>query len=182
MLEKCVRWYWKNLSLQFPDFHKSWHVVCPGWLTALGRWLSPPAWCLCIKESVLRLGGLDCTCGKPVVIPWGQGCLGQQWGAAYSCPRHCIGSVQWWCGLQPAYTAETSPLGPCLGAVAKQSGSSPRPPSASSPGTAQWSASAGRCSNAPLLYGGSLLSDPMVAEDLFPEDDSSDLTYGNIIF
>ncbi|XP_068540573.1 leucine-rich repeat-containing protein 56 isoform X2 [Anas acuta] len=69
-------------------------------------------------------------------------------------------------------------LGPCLGAVAKQSGSSPRPPSASSPGTAQWSASAGRCSNAPLLYGGSLLSDPMVAEDLFPEDDSSDLTYG----
>uniref|UniRef100_A0A8C9F2B7 Leucine rich repeat containing 56 n=1 Tax=Pavo cristatus TaxID=9049 RepID=A0A8C9F2B7_PAVCR len=66
-------------------------------------------------------------------------------------------------------------LGPC--AMARQPGSSPRPPTASRPGTAQWSASVGRCSNSHLLYNSSSVPDPTISEDLFP-DDSSDLTHG----
>uniref|UniRef100_A0A8B9S6N2 Leucine rich repeat containing 56 n=2 Tax=Apteryx owenii TaxID=8824 RepID=A0A8B9S6N2_APTOW len=65
-----------------------------------------------------------------------------------------------------------------LGAVARQSGSSPRPPAASRPGTAQWPAYAGRASHAHLLYGGCPLPDPSVSDGLFLEDDSSDLTHG----
>ncbi|XP_040529077.1 leucine-rich repeat-containing protein 56 isoform X6 [Gallus gallus] len=66
-------------------------------------------------------------------------------------------------------------LGPL--AMARQPGSSPRPPTASRPGTAQWSASAGRCSNSHLLYDSSPLPDPTISEDLFP-DNCSDLTHG----
>ncbi|XP_042670167.1 leucine-rich repeat-containing protein 56 isoform X3 [Centrocercus urophasianus] len=66
-------------------------------------------------------------------------------------------------------------LGPC--AMARQPGCSPRPPTTSRPGTAQWSASAGRCSSSCLLYSSSPLPDPTISEDLFP-DDSSDLTHG----
>ncbi|XP_054684695.1 leucine-rich repeat-containing protein 56 isoform X1 [Grus americana] len=69
-------------------------------------------------------------------------------------------------------------LDPCLGAVARQSGYGPRPPTSSRPGTVQWSASAGRSSNAHLLYSGYPLPDPTVSDELFPEDDSSDLTHG----
>ncbi|KAM6204858.1 leucine-rich repeat-containing protein 56 [Sarcoramphus papa] len=67
-----------------------------------------------------------------------------------------------------------------LGAVARQSGCGPRPPTTSRPGTAQWSANAGRSSNARLLYGGCPLPDPAVSDELFTEDDSSDLTHGNV--
>ncbi|XP_019470985.1 leucine-rich repeat-containing protein 56 [Meleagris gallopavo] len=66
-------------------------------------------------------------------------------------------------------------LGPC--AMARQPGSSPRLPTTSRPGTAQWSASAGSCSNSHLLYNSSPLLDPTISEDLFL-DDSSDLTHG----
>ncbi|XP_035751255.1 leucine-rich repeat-containing protein 56, partial [Egretta garzetta] len=67
----------------------------------------------------------------------------------------------------------------CLGmSVARQSGCSPRPPTTSRPGTTQWSANAGRSSNTRLLYGGCPFSDPTVSNELFPEDDSSDLTHG----
>ncbi|XP_009274299.1 PREDICTED: leucine-rich repeat-containing protein 56 [Aptenodytes forsteri] len=69
-------------------------------------------------------------------------------------------------------------LDPYLGAVARQAGCSPRPPTTSGPGTVQWSADAGRSSNAHLLYGGCPLPDPTVSNELFPEDDSSDLTHG----
>lgn len=81
-----------------------------------------------------------------------------------------------------AYTSETSLLDPYLGAIARQSGCSPRPPTASRPGTAQWSANAGRSSNAHLLYSGCPLPDPTVSDELFTEDDSSDLTHGNVCF
>ncbi|XP_029895650.1 leucine-rich repeat-containing protein 56 isoform X2 [Aquila chrysaetos chrysaetos] len=69
-------------------------------------------------------------------------------------------------------------LDPYLGAIARQSGCSPRPPTASRPGTAQWSANAGRSSNAHLLYSGCPLPNPPVSDELFTEDDSSDLTHG----
>ncbi|XP_009985123.1 PREDICTED: leucine-rich repeat-containing protein 56 [Tauraco erythrolophus] len=62
--------------------------------------------------------------------------------------------------------------------VARQPGCSPRPSTTSRPGTVQWSANAERSSNAHLLYSGCLLPDPIVSDELFPEDDSSDLTYG----
>ncbi|XP_009946017.1 PREDICTED: leucine-rich repeat-containing protein 56 [Leptosomus discolor] len=65
-----------------------------------------------------------------------------------------------------------------LGAVARQSGCGPRPLTASSPGTTQWPANAGRSSHARLLYGACPLPDPTVPDELFTEDDSSDLTYG----
>lgn len=80
------------------------------------------------------------------------------------------------------YTSKTSLLDPYLGAVARQSGCSPRPPTTSRPGTTQWSANAGRSSNTRLLYGGCPFSDPTVSNELFPEDDSSDLTHGNVWF
>ncbi|XP_009468599.1 PREDICTED: leucine-rich repeat-containing protein 56 [Nipponia nippon] len=69
-------------------------------------------------------------------------------------------------------------LDPYLGALARQSGCGPRPQTASRPGTAQWSANARRSSNAHLLYSGCPLPDPTVSDELFPEDDSSDLTHG----
>ncbi|XP_059681842.1 leucine-rich repeat-containing protein 56 [Gavia stellata] len=69
-------------------------------------------------------------------------------------------------------------LDPYLGAVARQSACGPRPPTTSRPGTAQWSANAGRSGTARLLYGGCPLPDPTVSDELFPEDDSSDLTHG----
>ncbi|XP_061319175.1 leucine-rich repeat-containing protein 56 isoform X3 [Pezoporus flaviventris] len=69
-------------------------------------------------------------------------------------------------------------LDPCLGAVARQSRRSPRTPTASRPGTAQSSAHAGRSSSACLLYGGGPLPDPTVSDELFTEDDSSDLING----
>ncbi|XP_057268786.1 leucine-rich repeat-containing protein 56 isoform X2 [Pezoporus wallicus] len=69
-------------------------------------------------------------------------------------------------------------LDPCLGAVARQSRWSPRTPTASRPGTAQSSAHAGRSSSACLLYGGGPLPDPTVSDELFTEDDSSDLING----
>lgn len=79
-------------------------------------------------------------------------------------------------------TLAKSLLDPYLGAVARQSGYGPRPPTSSRPGTVQWSASAGRSSNAHLLYSGYPLPDPTVSDELFPEDDSSDLTHGNVWF
>ncbi|XP_064308486.1 leucine-rich repeat-containing protein 56 [Phalacrocorax carbo] len=69
-------------------------------------------------------------------------------------------------------------LDPYLGAVSRQSGCDPRTPTTSRPGTAQWSANARRSSNACLLYSGCPLPDSTVSDELFPEDDSSDLTYG----
>ncbi|XP_032300916.1 leucine-rich repeat-containing protein 56 isoform X2 [Coturnix japonica] len=66
-------------------------------------------------------------------------------------------------------------LGPC--AMAKQPGCSPNPPTASRPGTAQWSVSSGRCSSSHLLYSSSPLPDPTISEDWFP-DNCSDLTHG----
>ncbi|KAM6274437.1 leucine-rich repeat-containing protein 56 [Porphyrio hochstetteri] len=69
-------------------------------------------------------------------------------------------------------------LDPYLGAVAIQSGCGPRPPTTSRPRAAQWSANAGRSGNARLLYGGCSLPDPTVSDELFPEDNSSDLTHG----
>ncbi|XP_075018857.1 leucine-rich repeat-containing protein 56 isoform X3 [Calonectris borealis] len=69
-------------------------------------------------------------------------------------------------------------LDPYLGAVERQPECGPRPPTTSRPGTAQRSATAGRSSNARLLYGGCPLPDPTVSDELFPEDDSSDLTHG----
>ncbi|XP_050192561.1 leucine-rich repeat-containing protein 56 isoform X4 [Myiozetetes cayanensis] len=69
-------------------------------------------------------------------------------------------------------------LDPYLGAVARQSGCGPRPPTTSRPGNAQWSANVGRFSDAQLLYGSRLLPDPAVSDMLFSEDDSSDLTHG----
>ncbi|XP_064369281.1 leucine-rich repeat-containing protein 56 isoform X6 [Dromaius novaehollandiae] len=69
-------------------------------------------------------------------------------------------------------------LDSCLGAVARQSGSSPRPPAGSRPGTVQRPAYAGRASDAHLLYGGCPLPGPTASDGLFPEDDSSDLTHG----
>ncbi|XP_065492281.1 leucine-rich repeat-containing protein 56 isoform X2 [Caloenas nicobarica] len=71
-------------------------------------------------------------------------------------------------------TGDISWLDPHLEAVARQSGCGPRPLTASRPRTAQWSADAGRSSNAHLLYG----SCPLLSDELFPEDDSSDLTHG----
>ncbi|XP_010281594.1 PREDICTED: leucine-rich repeat-containing protein 56 [Phaethon lepturus] len=62
--------------------------------------------------------------------------------------------------------------------VARQPGCSPRPQTTSRPGTAQWSANARRSSNARLLYGGYPLPDSTVSDELFTEDDSSDLTHG----
>ncbi|XP_074438556.1 leucine-rich repeat-containing protein 56 [Larus michahellis] len=73
---------------------------------------------------------------------------------------------------------DVSWLDPYLGAVARQTGCSPRPPTTSRPGTAQWSANAGRSSSARLLYSGCPLPDPTVSKELFTEDDSSDLTHG----
>ncbi|XP_065695923.1 leucine-rich repeat-containing protein 56 isoform X1 [Patagioenas fasciata] len=64
-------------------------------------------------------------------------------------------------------------LDPYLGAVARQSGCGPRPSTTSRPRTAQWSADAGRSSNARPLYS----SCPLLSDELFP-DDSSDLTHG----
>ena len=81
-----------------------------------------------------------------------------------------------------AYTSETSLSDPYLGAVARQSGCCPRPLTNSRPGTAQWSAKAGTCVNARLLNSGCPLPDPTVSDVLFPEDDSSDLTHGNVCF
>lgn len=81
-----------------------------------------------------------------------------------------------------AYTSKTSLLDPYLRAVARQTGCSPRPPTTSRPGTAQWPANAGRSSNACLLYGGCPLPDPTVSKELFTVDDSSDLTHGNVYF
>ncbi|XP_009887691.1 PREDICTED: leucine-rich repeat-containing protein 56 [Charadrius vociferus] len=69
-------------------------------------------------------------------------------------------------------------LDPYLGAVARQTGCSPRPPTTTRPGTAQWSANAGRSSSACLLYGGCPLPNPAVSKKLFTVDDSSDLTHG----
>ncbi|XP_064513747.1 leucine-rich repeat-containing protein 56 isoform X3 [Pseudopipra pipra] len=69
-------------------------------------------------------------------------------------------------------------LDPYLEAVARQSGCGPRPPTASRPGNAQWSANVGRFSDAHLLYGSRPLPDPAVSDMLFSEDDSSDLTHG----
>ncbi|PKU46861.1 leucine-rich repeat-containing protein 56 [Limosa lapponica baueri] len=74
---------------------------------------------------------------------------------------------------------DVSWLDPDLGAVARQTGGSPRPPTTSRPGTAQWSADAGRSSNARLFYGGCSLPDPTASKELFAEDDFSDLTHGN---
>ncbi|XP_053924231.1 leucine-rich repeat-containing protein 56 isoform X2 [Cuculus canorus] len=65
-----------------------------------------------------------------------------------------------------------------LGAAARQPGCSPRPLTTSRLGIAQWSAEAGRTSNAHLLYGGSPLPVPIVSNELFPEDGCSDLTHG----
>ncbi|XP_072721167.1 leucine-rich repeat-containing protein 56 [Ciconia boyciana] len=76
------------------------------------------------------------------------------------------------------YTSKTSLLDPYLGAVARQPGCSPRPSTTSRLGTAQWSANAGKSSNVFLLYAGCPLPDPTVSDELFPEDDSSDLTHG----
>ncbi|XP_063188412.1 leucine-rich repeat-containing protein 56 isoform X4 [Chroicocephalus ridibundus] len=73
---------------------------------------------------------------------------------------------------------DVSWLDPYLGAVARQTGCSPRPLTTSRPGTAQWSANAGRSSSARLLYSGCPLPDPTVSKELFTEDDSSDLTHG----
>ncbi|XP_041894254.1 leucine-rich repeat-containing protein 56 isoform X2 [Corvus kubaryi] len=70
-------------------------------------------------------------------------------------------------------------LDPYLGAVAKQSGCGPKPPTASRPGNAQCSANIGTCSGASLLSSSCPLPDPAVFPDkLFTEDDSSDLTHG----
>ncbi|CAM9489669.1 unnamed protein product [Bubo scandiacus] len=69
-------------------------------------------------------------------------------------------------------------LGPYLGAVARQSGCGPRPPTTSRPRTAQLSARAGRCSNAHLLHGSCPLPDHTVSDELFAEDNASDLTHG----
>ncbi|KAM6393714.1 leucine-rich repeat-containing protein 56 isoform 3-T3 [Pluvialis apricaria] len=69
-------------------------------------------------------------------------------------------------------------LDPYLGAVARQTGCSPRPPTTSRPGTAQRPANAGRFSNAHLLHGGCPLPGPSVSKELFTIDDSSDLTHG----
>ncbi|KAM9372785.1 LOW QUALITY PROTEIN: leucine-rich repeat-containing protein 56 [Phaethornis superciliosus] len=76
-----------------------------------------------------------------------------------------------------ALAGDISWLDPYLGAVARQSGG-PTSLTASRPGTAQWSASAGRCSNACLVYSDCPLPDPTVPDELFPEDDSSYLTHG----
>uniref|UniRef100_A0A8C3JKV6 Leucine rich repeat containing 56 n=1 Tax=Calidris pygmaea TaxID=425635 RepID=A0A8C3JKV6_9CHAR len=73
---------------------------------------------------------------------------------------------------------DVSWLDPDLGAVARQTGGSPRPLTTSRPGTAQWSADAGRSSNARLFYGGCSLPDPTVSKELVAEDDFSDLTHG----
>ncbi|XP_061236397.1 LOW QUALITY PROTEIN: leucine-rich repeat-containing protein 56 [Neopsephotus bourkii] len=64
-----------------------------------------------------------------------------------------------------AYSSKISVLDPCL---------SP----ASRPGTVQSSAHAGRSSSACLLHGGCPLPDPTVSDELFTEDDSSDLIHG----
>ncbi|XP_010116704.1 PREDICTED: leucine-rich repeat-containing protein 56, partial [Chlamydotis macqueenii] len=69
-------------------------------------------------------------------------------------------------------------LDPCAGAVARHSGCDPRPPTTSRPATAQWSANRGRSSSARLLYSGCSLPDSTLSDELFPEDDSSDLTHG----
>ncbi|KAM9013769.1 leucine-rich repeat-containing protein 56 isoform 3-T3 [Ara ararauna] len=69
-------------------------------------------------------------------------------------------------------------LDPCLGAVARQSRWNPRPPTTSRPGTAQSSAHAGRSSSTCFLYGVYPLPDPTVSDELFTEDDSSDLIHG----
>uniref|UniRef100_A0A8C4V0L5 Leucine rich repeat containing 56 n=1 Tax=Falco tinnunculus TaxID=100819 RepID=A0A8C4V0L5_FALTI len=69
-------------------------------------------------------------------------------------------------------------LDSCLGAVARQSGCRPRPPTTSRPGTALWSANAGRCGNAHLLHSGCPLPAPTVPDELLAEDASSDLTHG----
>ncbi|XP_032859364.1 leucine-rich repeat-containing protein 56 isoform X2 [Tyto alba] len=68
--------------------------------------------------------------------------------------------------------------GPYLGAVARQSGCSLGPLTASRPGTAQWSANAGRSRSAHLLCSGCPLPGHAVSEELFTEDSSSDLTHG----
>ncbi|XP_010155031.1 PREDICTED: leucine-rich repeat-containing protein 56 [Eurypyga helias] len=69
-------------------------------------------------------------------------------------------------------------LGPYLGEVARQPGCGPRPPTTSRPRTAQRSAGAGVSGNARLLHRGCPLPDPTVSNELFTEDDSSDLTHG----
>ncbi|XP_065542896.1 leucine-rich repeat-containing protein 56 isoform X2 [Lathamus discolor] len=69
-------------------------------------------------------------------------------------------------------------LDPCLGAVARQPIWSPRPPTTSRPGTAQSPAHAGQSSSACLLYGGCPLPDSTVSDELFTEDDCSDLIHG----
>ncbi|XP_012984561.1 leucine-rich repeat-containing protein 56 [Melopsittacus undulatus] len=69
-------------------------------------------------------------------------------------------------------------LDPCHGAVARQPRWNPRPPTTSRPGTAQSSAHAGQSSSACLLYGGCPLPDPTVSDELFTEDDCSDLIHG----
>lgn len=81
-----------------------------------------------------------------------------------------------------AYSSKISLLDPCLGTVARQSRWSPRPPTTSRPGTAQSSAHAGRSSSVCLLYGGCPLPDATVSDELFTEDDPSDLIDGNICF
>ncbi|XP_032859371.1 leucine-rich repeat-containing protein 56 isoform X7 [Tyto alba] len=73
---------------------------------------------------------------------------------------------------------DVSWLGPYLGAVARQSGCSLGPLTASRPGTAQWSANAGRSRSAHLLCSGCPLPGHAVSEELFTEDSSSDLTHG----
>lgn len=82
-----------------------------------------------------------------------------------------------------AYTNEISLLDQYLGEVAKQSGCSPKPPTTSRPGNAQYSANVGTCNDASLLSSSCPLPDPTVFPDkLFTEDDSSDLTHGNVCF
>lgn len=82
-----------------------------------------------------------------------------------------------------AYTNEISLLDSYLGEVAKKSGCSPKPPTTSRSGNAECSANVGTCSDASLLSGSCSLPDPTVFPDkLFTEDDSSDLTHGNVCF
>lgn len=70
-------------------------------------------------------------------------------------------------------------LDPYLGAVAKQSGCGPKPPTTSRPGNAECSANVGTCSDASLLFGSCPLPDAAVFPDkLFTEDGFSDLTHG----
>lgn len=75
-----------------------------------------------------------------------------------------------------AYASDSSLLDQYLGGAARQSGCSPRPPTASRPGSAQWSGAAGKFgSTCPVSYGR-----PLPGRVL--SDDSSELTCGNVCF